>query len=236
MLGIKDKTQKLINERIGPLGKFGKYLFTGMALAILLISLFGKLAEDLIYQELTVFDSVISKFIAGFNTPETTQFMKLITTLGSTKILIPATFLAIFMLNNRKKNKWDSIMMLVALGGGLLLNQLLKWVFQRPRPSIARLVEVGGYSFPSGHAMVSIAFYGFLAYLFWSNIRRTNLRYLVTFSMAILIALIGISRIYLGVHYPSDVLAGFAAGGFWLTSCILTLEAIRNYKSRSTQS
>lgn len=185
----------------------------------------------LIYQELNVFDSVISKFIAGFITLETTQFMKLITALGSIKVLIPIALLAIFILNKRKRYKWDSIMLLVALGGGLLLNQLLKWVFHRPRPGIARLLEVGGYSFPSGHAMVSIAFYGFLAYLFWSNIRQTNLRYLVTFGLVILIALIGISRIYLGVHYPSDVLAGFAAGGFWLTSCILSLEAIRNYKS-----
>lgn len=185
----------------------------------------------LIYQELNVFDSVISKFIAGFITLETTQFMKLITALGSIKVLIPIALLAIFILNKRKRYKWDSIMLLVALGGGLLLNQLLKWVFHRPRPGIARLLEVGGYSFPSGHAMVSIAFYGFLAYLFWSNIRQTNLRYLVTFGLVILIALIGISRIYLGVHYPSDVLAGFAAGGFWLTSCILSLEAIRDYKS-----
>ncbi len=185
----------------------------------------------LIYQELNVFDSVISKFIAGFITLETTQFMKLITALGSIKVLIPIALLAIFILNKRKRYKWDSIMMLVALGGGLLLNQLLKWVFHRPRPGIARLLEVGGYSFPSGHAMVSIAFYGFLAYLFWSNIRQIKLRYLVTFGLVVLIALIGISRIYLGVHYPSDVLAGFAAGGFWLTSCILSLEAIRNYKS-----
>ncbi|MCK9906483.1 phosphatase PAP2 family protein, partial [Frankia sp. Cpl3] len=98
------------------------------------------------------------------------------------------------------------------------------------RPSMHHLVEAGSYSFPSGHAMVSAAFYGMLGYLIWLNLRqRTKPAWYVVALTVLLIVAIGISRVYLGVHFPSDVIAGFAAGSIWLTACIFGLHAIRHY-------
>ncbi|HEX6922907.1 MAG TPA: phosphatase PAP2 family protein, partial [Bacillales bacterium] len=99
-------------------------------------------------------------------------------------------------------------------------------IFQRQRPEIHRLIEVTGYSFPSGHAMGSFVFYGMLGYFFILFLKSEYLKAGSTLLMAGLIFMIGFSRVYLGVHYPSDVLAGFAAGGAWLTICIIGLKVV----------
>lgn len=227
---FKNKFQ-IFGEKLTPLGEFGKYLVFGIISAILAILLFAKLAEDLIYNELNVFDSTVTNFINRFTSPALTRIMKVITDIGSAPILIIVALLAFYILYRKHRHYWDSAMVAFSLGGGFLLNEILKFAFHRARPNIARLVEAGGYSFPSGHAMISATFYGFFAYLFWINMSRSNKRYMIVISILILIVLIGISRIYLGVHYPSDVVAAYAAGGFWLTGCILGLEAIRYYKA-----
>jgi len=230
-MNIKTKIQRLVCKKPAQPETFGKCLAIGSILAILAILLFGNLAEDLLSHELTVFDSSFTTLIGEFSTPAITRIMKCITVFGSLRILIPVAIAAIFMLYKKKKPYWDSLLVVMALSGGWLLSELLKSIFHRPRPELTGLVEVSGYSFPSGHAMVSVAFYGFLAYLLWFNLHHSKLRFPATFAIVILIVLIGISRIYLGVHYPSDVLAGFAAGGFWLTVCALTYNLLNYHQS-----
>lgn len=161
---------------------------------------------------------------------EITLFMKFITVLGSKAVLVPAAVIAIYILYKRKNQQTEAFMIFAVLLGGWLLNEGLKQVFHRPRPAVARLVEASGYGFPSGHAMVSTAFYGFLAYLVWHNFPRSRLRYFVVFGTVVLVALIGVSRVYLGVHYPGDVIAGFAGGGLWLAGCIYALPALKAEK------
>ena len=100
-----------------------------------------------------------------------------------------------------------SILILVIV---TLLNQLLKRIIQRPRPEGYRLITENGYSFPSGHSMASMAFYGFIIYLIWKLVKNKKIKYLETGILGIFIFLIGFSRIYLGVHYASDVVGGFA--------------------------
>ena len=90
-----------------------------------------------------------------------------------------------------------------------IFNQYMKIFFQRPRPMDLMIVEENGYSFPSGHSMVSMAFYGFIIFLIWKYLKSNKLKWLYTILLGILIVTIGTSRIYLGVHYASDVLAGF---------------------------
>jgi len=90
-----------------------------------------------------------------------------------------------------------------------ILNQLLKRLLQRPRPTEFRIIEETGYSFPSGHSMVSMAFYGYLIYLIYRFVKNKYLKWISIVLLSLLICLIGISRIYLGVHYTSDVLGGF---------------------------
>lgn len=227
---IRLKIEDLFAKKLSPLGVFRNYLVGGLALGLGFMLLFAKLAKALINNELKIFDQIVTDAVTLINSPLTTQIMKVITTMGSWVIMISLALVAWFFLLKMKKHFWDSIMVITALAGSWLMNELLKWIFHRSRPDIARLVTATGYSFPSGHAMVSFAFYGMLAYLMWINLKTRGLKYLFTFIFLFLVLSIGISRIYLGVHYPSDVLAGFAAGGFWLVGCILGLQAIRYYK------
>lgn len=131
-----------------------------------------------------------------------TNIMKIITFLGSALSIILLTVLLIIVV----KGKRNKILILINVIVTTLLNQLLKNVFQRGRPSDS-IIEESGYSFPSGHSMVSMAFYGFLIYLVY----KSNIKYkgLIVGLLSVLIVLIGISRIYLGVHYPTDVIGGF---------------------------
>ena len=100
----------------------------------------------------------------------------------------------------------------INLGCVYILNTVIKFLVQRPRPEGIRLIKETGFSFPSGHAMVSTAFYGYLFYLIYHSSLPKKVRVLALFGFALLTFLIGISRIYLGVHFASDVLAGFALG------------------------
>ena len=126
----------------------------------------------------------------------------------------------------------DALPAAVMLAGTWLLNNLLKTIFQRTRPDTLHLVAVGGFSFPSGHAMIATAFYGMLGYIMWSHLLHGSKPawYVLLLTFCLVIA-IGVSRVYLGVHYPSDVVAGFAAGGVCLLACVLTLRALRRSRS-----
>jgi membrane-associated phospholipid phosphatase len=123
---------------------------------------------------------------------------------------------------------------LAAVAGSAVLNQLLKGLFERPRPYFEHplLVETS-YSFPSGHAMESFVVYGMLAYFAVLALRSWKARVGVVFGAALLVVLIGLSRMYLGVHYFSDVLAGYAAGGVWLSALITGVETIRRSKKEA---
>ena len=145
---------------------------------------------------------LVSTFlISDFATP----IAKFITNFGGAIILIVlALMLFIFI-----KNKKIGVSIISNLAIITLLNQLLKRIVQRPRPTEFRIVEESGYSFPSGHSMVSMAFYGYLIYLIYKYVKNKYLKWISIILLSILICSIGISRIYLGVHYTSDVLGGF---------------------------
>lgn len=146
----------------------------------------------------------VSSFISDFRTP----FVKFITYLGGAQLVIPlfAIVLIIFVFIGRKR---DTLLLGLCLFFQTLLNYVLKHIFRRTRPSVLRLIKQGGYSFPSGHTMVSCAFYGYLMYIVYKNVKNKYLKWGIICFLSILVFLIGCSRIYLGVHYTSDVLAGF---------------------------
>lgn len=149
-----------------------------------------------------IIDNYILK-IFTYKTPILTNIMKTISFLGSAYTIIILTILLIIVIKN-KKNK---LLLLFNVIITTLLNQTLKHTFQRIRP-INKIVEETGYSFPSGHSMIALSFYGFLIYMIY----KSNIKYkktLITI-LSILILLIGISRIYLNVHYPTDVIGGFS--------------------------
>jgi undecaprenyl-diphosphatase len=122
-----------------------------------------------------------------------------------------------------------------AIAGAGVLDTLLKHIIQRPRPAYASaFLHDYSFSFPSGHAMGSLVAYGMLAYLiviFWTS--RWQTRVVVVSAIGVLILAIGVSRLYLGVHYFSDVIAGFAAGVLWLSACITGIEIVRRERTES---
>ena len=145
------------------------------------------------------------KIISNFISDSITPIAKIITEFGSVVILISIATILFIVIRNKKIG--FCIFLNLAIIGAL--NQILKNIVQRPRPTEYGLINQSGYSFPSGHSMASVAFYGFLIYLIFKKVKNKKVRNTVIFCLALLIFLIGISRIYLGVHYTSDVLAGF---------------------------
>ena len=155
-----------------------------------------------------------------------------ITALGTgTVVLMIVVVAAIFL--TLSERKYSAILLLVAAGGGLLLNGVLKLGFNRPRPSIfLPSVHAVSSSFPSGHAMSSAVVYGTVAYLAARLYRRRWARGVVMTFAFVVIVLISFSRMYLGVHYPSDVVAGVLIGLAWAGFCMATLEAIQKFGLR----
>ena len=155
-----------------------------------------------------------------------TNFMRGITFLGEADSLI---FIGV-LITIFHKDKIEGAESLLGLGLVAGLNSIIKKIIRRPRPSIVHLVEVGGFSFPSGHSSSSIAFYGFLIYLVCKKCKNPVWKRVTVAFLIVLILAIGISRIYLGVHYPSDVLAGFSFGLGTLILYINLIEWFRDKK------
>ena len=134
-----------------------------------------------------------------------TPIVKVITHIGGAKIVFVLTVLAIILIKGLK----NKLFLLTGIVGTAGLNVVLKHIVQRERPNINRLIPEKGYSFPSGHSMMSMAFYGMLIFLIFKYVKNTTLKWTLIVILTILLSTIGITRIYLGVHYPSDVIGGF---------------------------
>jgi undecaprenyl-diphosphatase len=210
----------------------GLHLTLGLLVAAGGLWLFGELAENLTSNDpLVRFDKTVAATLHGQATPAFTTVFMLITSLGTLEALGTLGLLVAVIYSVRRR--WLYVgAWIAALAGGEALDQLLKELFARPRPSfVDPLLFETGYSFPSGHAMMSLVTSGMLAYFAVLALQSWRARGAVIFGAALLALLIGFSRIYLGVHYFSDVVAGFAAGGIWLSTLITGMEIIRRRKA-----
>ncbi|MBA4383792.1 MAG: hypothetical protein C0410_03585 [Anaerolinea sp.] len=183
---------------------------------------FTSLAEDLRNREtLSTLDPLFGSWLISQTSLLGDHVFSMITFLGNALIISIGTGLLGFWL--AKQKKWnDLILMFSAVGGSALLNLALKNIFQRSRPIFPQAFSVEtGFGFPSGHTMISLAFYGIVAYIALTYIKNRNWKVLTIVGAFVVSVLIGFSRLYLGVHYLTDVLAGWAAGGLWLAVCIL---------------
>jgi len=157
------------------------------------------------------------------------NIMAFITFLGTHLFLIPANLILIFYFLLVKKQNWFSIRVITIAISSLVLMLLLKQLFQRKRPLSPLLKAAKGLSFPSGHAIMAVTFYGLLIYILQHSITIDWLKWLVTVLVTVLIILIGFSRIYLRVHYASDVAAGFIIGLLWLLISLAVLKWLEGY-------
>ena len=203
--------------------KTSLYLVFGFTACSALLLLFFYLAQETLWShEMDLLDSVIIWLVQYYASPFWDKIMLTFTAVGSAYCfgLIGMLLLGLLLYCRR----WhEGAVLSVCLGGSILLNLLLKNIFARPRPDVLPIVSAVGYSFPSGHAMVALCFYGMSAYLLSRIFTHILSRIMIFLLFGILVMLIGISRIYLGVHYPSDVLAGYIAGATWLAFCISLL-------------
>lgn len=174
---------------------------------------------------LTLIDHNLNDYLITTRTASLNKMMLIITNIGEAKIIILLIFIVIIALWKIKKNKYI-IPLILTCGSNFLTSAAGKLWFHRPRPLQAVYVEKL-YSFPSSHAAITVVFFGFLTFILWQNTNKIWVKYTVLGAMIFLCALIGFTRLYLGVHYLSDVLGGFLIGLIWLAIGIWLTKKIK---------
>jgi undecaprenyl-diphosphatase len=211
----------------------GAFLLLGFVTLVAAVLAFAGLAE-LVQEGVTQrMDEAILLWMNGHASPQLTEVALEVTSLGSTAMVWMTLCIASAFLWTARHH-YSVVLLWVAMAGGTVINLTLKGIFARPRPHLFpwRTEMVGHSSFPSGHALTAVVLYATLAYLL-ARLGSTRALRRITLAVALLvIVLIGLSRLYLGVHYPSDVLAGFIVGLGWATFCALGIEAIRYFRQR----
>ena len=211
------------------LKNYGKYIIACIGLIV-----FGVIATLLLLDKISAFDNAIYNTIISLKCDSVTTFFKLVTKLCNEKFIIIATLVVFLILLFKKKKIGFVLTLNVLLCSGL--NTVIKHIFLRPRPVGLKLIKQGGYSFPSGHSMMAVAFYGILIYLVCKSNWNKRIKLILSSLLTILILLIGISRIYLGVHFASDVLAGFAISLSYLIIFIsIMCKSNKNKRNKKSQ-
>jgi membrane-associated phospholipid phosphatase len=199
-------------------------LAIGFLIALVSMVCFAALADGIYTQEKFALDAVANPFLHGISSPALDVVMNGITTLGSVPFVATLFIVAMVVLLARGKRA-DALFLVVAIGGSVALNNILKLFIQRPRPVLPWAHVLPDYSFPSGHSMNSLVFYVAIALLIWANLGERPGTVAVIGALCLAIA-VGFSRIYLGYHYFSDVIGGFAAGLGWLFIVSLAFRTI----------
>ena len=237
-----------LKKRLTPDEIFGLHLTIGIIIVGIFVYLFFNILLGLFTQDILVLSDLrVLNIIKTFRSPGLNKFMLFVTTLGSGAIIFTGTVaLATFFY---LAGRWRyAISILVSVVFGEVFYRSFKYMVERSRPpqSLA-IIKADGYSFPSGHAFMAVAFYGLIAYFIWrffskkplgkrhgAYLKRTKKIITIVF-FVLFIGNIGLSRIYLGVHWPSDVLAGFTAGFAWIAAFITALEIRKKYNKKKKE-
>jgi membrane protein DedA with SNARE-associated domain/membrane-associated phospholipid phosphatase len=222
-----------LGRRFSTVEYLGLHLTIGLFLSLGALWVFASIAEDIVHHDpITRFDIALANALHSYSSAAVLTVATTITLAGSPRVIVPLALVVGAILIRRRH--WVFLFgWLTALVGGAALDGALKLLFRRPRPVWDDPWAVAhGWSFPSGHAMGSLVAYGMIAYLAVAEWPRLSVRLAVIGGMSLLILLIGLTRLYLGVHYFSDVVGGYAAGAVWLASCVSACEVARR-RSRS---
>ena len=195
-----------------------KYTILILCSVIFAIFTYKVVADKTIYIDSIVYNYISNNII----NKNRTEIVKVITNITSPIMVIITALILVLAIKDKK----IKISLVINLLGITIINNLIKVIIARPRPEINKLVTETGYSFPSGHSMVSLAFYGYLIYLIYKYINNKHLKRTLIIILSVLICIIGVSRIYLGVHYTSDVLGGFLISFAYL---IIYIELVNKF-------
>ncbi|MCL5942617.1 MAG: bifunctional DedA family/phosphatase PAP2 family protein [Actinobacteria bacterium] len=224
-------------RRFSPRRAYGLGLTLGLVLSVLFVWLFAVLLQDVRAQDpITALDRAVALVLHDHAVPWLTSAMVVVTFFGSAWWTVAVAAAAGGALVWRRR--WpEALVLTTATGGSALMTAILKVLVQRPRPDfVDPLIQASGYSFPSGHATAAVALYLPLGLLAASWVRHWENRVYVLLGAAAVVVLVGFSRLYLGVHYLTDVLAGYAVGAFWTTICITAATVLaRTYRDRNAR-
>ncbi|MFL5606785.1 MAG: phosphatase PAP2 family protein [Gemmatimonadaceae bacterium] len=219
-----------------PNAYLGAHGLVGAAACILMLWAFSYIADEMTEQSLLVrVDHVIVGWLAAHSTEGGERFFNFMSWIGS-QVMNGIVILGVGWLVLRR-DWFRAVALTLAVVGGSLLNDLLKALFHRGRPETAtEFIRHESWSFPSGHSMNSLIGFGFVAYLFLERTEDRRARIAIMLATLVLVGLVGFSRLYLGVHYLSDVIAGFLAGAVWLLVCVAALRVAERQRAsrRST--
>lgn len=194
--------------------------------------LFVNMVRRVFVLENNRFDEKVFAYLQNHVSNENNQVMMFFTYLGRHEFLIPANLILIAYFLFIKKHRWYSIKVPAIAISSLALMFGLKNLFDRDRPLVPLLEAARGLSFPSGHALMSVTFYGLLIYIVFKGFKNKPLKWTFIILLLLLILIIGFSRIYLRVHYASDVIAGFCVGLLWLVICVWVLNRLEQYSKK----
>ncbi|HEU4471015.1 MAG TPA: phosphatase PAP2 family protein [Flavisolibacter sp.] len=203
-----------------------------LSLFVFALVIFVYITRGIFVLNKTSFDSRAFDFMSRFVSDRNSNFMRVITFLGTHNFLIPANLVLIAYFLFIRRDNWYSIKIPAIALTSLGLMTVLKHLFNRPRPDIPLLFEAKGLSFPSGHALMSVTFYGLLIFMIFRGRMNNGLKWTLIGLLVLLIVIIGLSRVYLRVHYASDVIAGYCMGFLWLVFAIWLLNRMEKYSRR----
>jgi undecaprenyl-diphosphatase len=221
-----------LKARLSPAEFLGLDLTIGAIILIGASWLFGGIAEDVVTGDpLTVVDMEIAMWLHLHATPALTDAMMVISLLASWPVVM-GIFLLLASYFVWKRSHYRLLAMTLTVPVGMLLTVMLKFAFHRSRPTWDDpIVMIESFGFPSGHAMAATLLYGFLAAIGVRQVQAWRWRVLAVLTAGMVVVLVGFSRLYLGVHYLSDVLAGMAAGSAWLALCLTVVGTLRRHRS-----
>ena len=207
-------------------------LVIGLAAAVGALLFFAWLTSEVLEGETTHFDTVTRDFVHQFATPTLTATMRGISFIGSSAFLTTATVVMFIWFMSRHWRR-DAYLFGITMLGAAILNTTLKLTFKRPRPvPFFDLLPPESFSFPSGHSLASFCFFGALATILAARIRNRAIHVIVWSVSGMMVLLIGLSRVYLGVHYATDVVAGYAAALIWIMAVSLAEQRITSFRER----
>jgi undecaprenyl-diphosphatase len=228
---LKDKHPRFfyfLKTRLTPDEEFGLHLTIGVLLTLAFVYYFFRIFQDLVgVDPLIQSDLRFINLLLIFRNPSLNHFMLFVSYLGSGPVIIAGLLATIIFLAALRR--WHYVItLLISVIGGEMFVWLISNIVDRPRPALVNaLTPQTGYSFPSGHTFVALSFYGLVAYFLFRAVKRWSVKILLIFLAIFVVAAIGLSQIYLGAHWPTDVLGSLAAGAAWLTVLITGLEINR---------